>query len=58
MDAIKIERIGKHLNILEKHHKYKISKDRLHMNDIYIDTYNPIFETLNQIAAHTPQSPI
>jgi hypothetical protein len=24
---------------------YKISKDRLHINNTYIDTYNPIFET-------------
>jgi hypothetical protein len=37
---------------------YEISKDRLHMNDTYIDTYNPIVETLHQIAAHMLQSPI
>jgi hypothetical protein len=55
MDIIKTEKKGKHLNTLEKYHKYKISKDKLHMNDIYIDTYNPIYETLHQIAAHTPQ---
>jgi hypothetical protein len=31
-----------------------ISTDRLHMND----TYYSIFENLDQIAVHTPQSPI
>jgi hypothetical protein len=24
------------------------------MNDTHIDTYNPVFEALNKIAAHTP----
>jgi hypothetical protein len=37
---------------------YKISKDILHMNDTYIDTYNLILETLHQTAAHMPQSPV
>jgi hypothetical protein len=44
-------------NTLEKYHIYKISKDRLQMSDTYISSYNPIFETPDQIA-HTPQSPI
>jgi hypothetical protein len=39
MDIIKAEKKGKHLNILEKYHIYKISKNRLHMNDTYIDIY-------------------
>jgi hypothetical protein len=34
----------KTLNTLEKYHIHKISKDRLHTKDTYIDTYNPIFE--------------
>jgi hypothetical protein len=40
---------GKHLNTLEKYHIYKISKDRLHMYDTYIDKNKPIFETLQEL---------
>jgi hypothetical protein len=49
MYIIKTEKKGKHLNTLEKCH------ERLHINDTYADTYNPIFETLHQMEAHTPQ---
>jgi hypothetical protein len=45
-NIIKTEEKGKHINILEKYHIYKISKNRVHMNDKHIDIYNPIFETL------------
>jgi hypothetical protein len=59
-DIIKTGRIGKHLNISEKYHIYRISKDNLHMNDTHIDTYKPIFETLHKLYTrqqHThPQS--
>jgi hypothetical protein len=30
----------------------------MHTHDTYIDTYNPIFETLHQVVEHMPQSPI
>jgi hypothetical protein len=40
---------GKHLNTLEKCYTYKISKNRLHMNDSRIDIYNLIFETLQEL---------
>jgi hypothetical protein len=33
MGVIKAEKEGKNLNTLEKYHIYKISKNRLHMND-------------------------
>jgi hypothetical protein len=56
MDIIKIYKKGKHLNTLQKYHIYKINKDILHINNTYIDTYNPIFETLHQIT-HAIQSP-
>jgi hypothetical protein len=56
MDVIKTEKKGKHLNTLEKYHVYKISKDRLKMSYTYISTYNPIFETPDQIA-HTHPVP-
>jgi hypothetical protein len=49
MDVIRTGRKGRHLNTLEKYHIYKISRDNLHMNDIYIDTYNPIFQTLHEL---------
>jgi hypothetical protein len=47
MRAIRTERKGKHLNTLEKYHIHKISKERLHMNDTYNETNNPILEPLN-----------
>jgi hypothetical protein len=49
MQITKIERKGKHLNTLEKYHIYKISKEKIHMNDTYDDTYNPIFEVIHNI---------
>jgi hypothetical protein len=44
MDIIKTGRKGKHLNTLEKYHICRISKDNLHMNDTYIDTYETLHE--------------
>jgi hypothetical protein len=49
MKVIKINKKGKHLNTLEKYHIHKRSKNGLHMNDAYIDVYNRIFETLQEI---------
>jgi hypothetical protein len=49
MNTIKTEKKGKHFNTLQKYHIYKISKNGLHMNDAYIDIYNPIFETLQEL---------
>jgi hypothetical protein len=49
MQIMKIERKGKHLNTLEKYHIYRISKEGIHMNDIHDETYNPIFEVINNI---------
>lgn len=46
INIIKTEKKGKHLIILEKYCIHKISENRLHMNDAYIDIYNPVFETL------------
>jgi hypothetical protein len=57
IDVIKIEKKEKRLNT-EWYHIHKIINDRLHMIDTYIDTYNPTSETLHQITAHIPQSPI
>jgi hypothetical protein len=52
-DKIKIkelEKKGKNLNTLERYHIYKISINRLHINDTYIDVYGPIFETLQELS--------
>jgi hypothetical protein len=49
MDIIETEKTGKHLNTLERYHVYKISKERLRMNDTYTDIHNPIFETLREL---------
>jgi hypothetical protein len=49
MDIIKTYKKGKHLNILEKYHTYKISKHNLHTNDTYIDTHNPLFRTMQEM---------
>lgn len=49
MDIIKTGRKGKHFNTLEKYSIYRISKAKLHMNDIYTDTYNPMFERLHEL---------
>jgi hypothetical protein len=49
MDIIKTGKKGRHLNTLEKYCIYRISRDNLHMNDIYIDTYNPIFQILHEL---------
>jgi hypothetical protein len=59
MDIIKTGRKGKHLNTLEKYNIYRINEDNLHMNDTYIDIYNPILETLHELYirqqhTHTP----
>jgi hypothetical protein len=47
--VVKIEKKRKHLNILEKYHTHKMSENRLHMNDTYIDIHNPIFEALHEL---------
>jgi hypothetical protein len=46
MAIIKQRETCKHLKTLEKYHIHKISKNKLYMNQTYIDTYNRIFETL------------
>jgi hypothetical protein len=43
MDIKAARKKGRHFNMVEKYHIYKINKDNLHMND----TYNPIFVTLH-----------
>jgi hypothetical protein len=49
MDIITTGRKSKHLNTLERYHIYKTSRKNLHMNDIYIDTHNPIFGVLQEM---------
>jgi hypothetical protein len=49
MDVVRIGRKGLYLNTLEKSYIYKISNEKLHMNDPNIDEHNPIFEELQKI---------
>jgi hypothetical protein len=49
MDIIGTHEKGKPLNTLEKYHIYKISENNLHMNGTNIDTYKPVFRTLQEI---------
>jgi hypothetical protein len=51
MKVVKIERKEKHRNTLEKYHIYEMSRNRLHMNDTYINIHNPIFEALPELNA-------
>jgi hypothetical protein len=47
-DFIRTYRKAKHLNMLEKYHIYKISKDSLQMNDTHThtDIRNPLLKAL------------
>jgi hypothetical protein len=35
------------MNTLERYHIYRITKDGRQMNDTYSETYNPIFNIIN-----------
>jgi phenylalanyl-tRNA synthetase alpha subunit len=47
MKVLKMDRKGKRQNTLEG---YYICKDKLQMNDTYIDTHNPIFEIIQEVS--------
>jgi hypothetical protein len=49
MDIIKIERKGKHLDMLEKYHIFCTYKHNKHLNDNNIDIHNPIFNTVYKL---------
>jgi hypothetical protein len=49
MKAIKVEKRGKHINILKNNHVCKVIKNILHMNEDYIDMDEPIFEALQEL---------
>jgi hypothetical protein len=53
MKIIKIEKKEIYLNTLEKYQTHKISKKQTTQNDAYIEAYNPIFETLQELNTHT-----
>jgi hypothetical protein len=42
LDILHIERKGSLMNTLERFHIYKLSRENMHMNDTYADSYNPI----------------
>jgi hypothetical protein len=41
---------GKHLNTLDIY-IYRASKEGMHMNDIHMDTHNPIFQAMQELYA-------
>jgi hypothetical protein len=49
MDVITTGRKGKHLNTLERYHIYRITKDKLHMDD----THNPIMRHYTSFAQNS-----
>jgi hypothetical protein len=49
-DIMKVVKIEKKRNTsAHSRNIYIMSKNRLHMNDIYIDVYSPIFEVLKEL---------
>jgi hypothetical protein len=48
MDVIRIRRKSKHLSTSERY-IYKVYKNNLHMNDVYIEAHNPIFQTVHEL---------
>jgi hypothetical protein len=48
MDVVRMGRKGKHVNTLERYHIYKMYKNNLHMNDVYTETHNPIFQIIHE----------
>jgi hypothetical protein len=51
MDIIKTGKKGRYLNALGKYYIYGISKDNVHMNATYINTYNPICQKIHKLYA-------
>ena len=49
VEVTEVEKKGRRLNTLEEYHIYRLTRSRLHMNDAYVDIYNPIFETLQEL---------
>jgi hypothetical protein len=49
MEIITTGKKGKHLNTLERYYIYKTNKENIQMNDTYIETHNPIFQTLHEM---------
>jgi hypothetical protein len=54
MDIIRTGRKSRHLNTLERYHIYKISRNKLYMNDIYIEEHNLIFQTVHKLYDRQP----
>jgi hypothetical protein len=48
LNILHLEKKGPLMNTLEQFHIYRLSKDNLHLNDTYTDTYNPIFNLITK----------
>jgi hypothetical protein len=59
LDILHIERKGPLMNTPKRFHIYKLSKENMHMNDTYADTYNPIFNLITKYYKkyHTDPTP-
>jgi hypothetical protein len=49
MDVIRTGRKSRYLNILKRYHIYKISRNKLHINDTNIEVHNPIFKKIDEL---------
>jgi hypothetical protein len=49
MEIMEVGRKEQYLNTFEKYRIHKVSRKKLHMNDISTDAHNPIFEELHRI---------
>jgi hypothetical protein len=47
MEVLHLNKKGQLMNTWERFHIYKLSKDRLQLNDTHTDTHNPIFKLVN-----------
>jgi hypothetical protein len=57
INVIRTGRKGRHLSTLEKYHIYKISRDNLHMNDIYIRHIQSHISDITRTLRHSSTHP-
>jgi hypothetical protein len=49
MEIITTGKKGRHLNTLERYYIYKTNKENILMNDTRTETYNPIFQAIQEL---------
>jgi hypothetical protein len=58
MDVVRIGRKGQYLNTLEKYYIYKISREKLHMNDTNIENTIPYLKNYKKFTTHPLPTPL